>query len=155
MQRSDGALKIEYSYTFDIPREIVWNLLQNEAVLQKAIPGCKSLSQMEEGVYHAELGLNVGPVKGVFTGQVQLTDRQEPSFYRLLVRGKGMPGEIDAVADMQLDETGQGVLLTCTAVVKVTGVLASVGQRVMSGVAKLVLGQFFKAADKEMKLLAS
>jgi carbon monoxide dehydrogenase subunit G len=138
-----------------MPRDIVWKWLQDEEVLKKAIPGCKSFSEVEEGVYYAEMGLSVGPVKGVFTGQVQQVDQQEPSFYRLLVRGKGMPGEIDAVADMQLDETGQGATLTCTAEVQVSGVLASVGQRVMSGVAKLVLGQFFKAADQEMKQLAT
>lgn len=149
-------MKIEYSHVFAISREIVWRLLQDETVLQKAIPGCQSLIRLEEGIYQAEMGLNVGPVKGMFAGRVELTDLQEPHFYRLLVKGKGMPGEIDAVADMQLDETENGdVKLTCTANVKVTGVLASVGQRVMSGVAKLVLGQFFKAADKEMKDLAS
>ncbi len=82
-------------------------------------------------------------------------DQQEPSSYRLLVRGKGLPGEIDAVADMQLDEIGQGTQLTCTTEVQVTGVLASVGQRVMGGVAKMVLGQFFKTVDKEMKQLAA
>lgn len=148
-------MKIEFTYAFDMPREIVWKWLQDEEVLKKAIPGCKSFAQVDEGVYHAEMGLSVGPVKGLFSGQVQQADQQEPSFYRLLVRGKGMPGEIDAVADMKLDAAGEGTMLTCSAEVQVTGVLASVGQRVMSGVAKLVLGQFFKAADKEMKQLAA
>jgi carbon monoxide dehydrogenase subunit G len=138
-----------------MPREIVWKWLQDEQVLKKAIPGCKSFAEVDEGVYHAEMGISIGPVKGVFLGQVQQVDQREPAFYRLLVRGKGMPGEIDAVAEMQLEENGQGATLTCSADVQVTGVLASVGQRVISGVAKLVLGQFFIAAEKEMKLLSS
>lgn len=130
-------------------------LIQDEEVLRKSLPGCKSFQKMEGGVYHAEMGLSVGPVKGLFTGEVQQVDQQEPSFYRLLVRGKGKPGEIDAVAEMKLDELDQGTKVTCTAEVQVTGILASVGQRIMNGVAKLVLGQFFKAVDKEMKQLAS
>jgi carbon monoxide dehydrogenase subunit G len=148
-------LKIEYEYTFDMRREVVWRLIQEKEVLQRAIPGCQSFEQVEEGVFRAEMDLSVGPVKGLFTGEVQQADQQEPSYYRLLVRGKGKAGEIDAIAEMNLDEVEGGVKLTCMAEVQVTGVLASVGQRVMGGVARLVLGQFFKTADKEMKQLAS
>lgn len=154
-ERGGSIVKLEYTYTFDIPKDIVWKLIQDEEVLRKSIPGCKSFSRMEEGIYQAEMGISVGPVKGLFTGQVQQVDQQQPASYRLLVHGKGLPGEIDAVADMQLDEVEQGTLLTCKTDVQVTGVLASVGQRVMGGVAKMIVGQFFKAADKEMKLLAA
>jgi carbon monoxide dehydrogenase subunit G len=148
-------LKIEYEYTFELPRDAVWRFIQEKEVLQRSIPGCKSFEQVKEGVFRAEMDLSVGPVKGLFTGEVQQADQQEPSYYRLLVRGKGKAGEIEAVAEMNLDEVERGAKLTCTAEVQVTGVLASVGQRVMGGVARLVLGQFFKSADREMKLLAS
>lgn len=148
-------VKIEYTYHFEMPREQVWNYIQNEQVLKKSLPGCKSFEQVGESKYHAEMGLSVGPVKGVFTGEVQQVDQEAPRFYRLLVKGKGKPGEIDAVAGMELEESGnQSCKLTCIADVQVTGLLASVGQRVMGGVAKLILGQFFKEVEKEMKRLA-
>lgn len=148
-------MQLSYSHAFSYPREVVWKLIQDERVLQHSIPGCKSFSRTEDGSYQVEMGLSVGPVKGVFTGQVQIANREEPRFYQLLVKGKGLPGEIDATADMQIEEAGQGVVLNCQMEVMVTGVLASVGQRVMGGVAKLVLGQFFKSAEEEMKKLTS
>lgn len=148
-------MQITYAHTFLLPREIVWELIQNEDVLKHSIPGCKSFTQLEDGSYDVEMGLSVGPVKGVFTGHVQMTDHQEPSYYCLKVKGKGAPGEVDAVAHMHLDEAENGVTLNCRMEVVVTGVLASVGQRVMGGVAKLVLGQFFKSADTEMRKLTS
>jgi len=148
-------LQLSYTHTFSLQREIVWKLIQNEDVLKTAIPGCKSFSRMDDGSYDVEMGLSVGPVKGVFTGQVQMTDQEEPSYYCLKVKGKGLPGEVDAVARMHLDETENGAAVTCRMEVVVTGVLASVGQRVMGGVAKLVLGQFFKSADTEMRKLTS
>ncbi|GED17370.1 CoxG family protein [Aneurinibacillus migulanus] len=146
-----ATIKIEYEYTFAMPREVVWNVIQDEDALRASLPGCKAFEHGEDDVYHAEMGVSIGPVKGIFTGEVQQINQEEPSYYRLLVRGKGKPGEIDAVADMKLDEAEQGTKLTCSADVQVTGVLASVGQRIMNGAAKVVLGQFFKAMDKEMK----
>lgn len=144
-------MKIEYKYTFDAPREIVWKVIQDQAALRSSLPGCRSFEKGDGDVYHAEMGVSIGPVKGVFTGEVQQVNQEEPESYRLLVRGKGKPGEIDAVADMKLDEAGEKTNLTCSAEVQVTGVLASVGQRIMNGAAKVVLSQFFKSMDKEMK----
>ena len=69
---------------------------------------------------------------------------KEPEFYRLLVHAKGKPGEIEADAEMNLEETEKEVLLTCNADVEVTGLLASIGQRIIGGVAKVIIGQLFK-----------
>ena len=144
-------MKIEYTYTFDLPRDVVWRYIQDQQVLRSALPGCRSFEESENGVYLAEMGLNVGPIKGLFTTEVQQTNQIPPSSYRLIVKGKGKPGEIDATADMFIKDVKNVSQVTCVADVEVTGVLASVGQRVMGGVAKIILGQFFKAAEKEMK----
>ncbi|WP_042355513.1 CoxG family protein [Bacillus rubiinfantis] len=145
-------MKIEYTYTIDLPRSTVWRYIQDQHVLRSALPGCQSFVEVSQGVYAAELGLNVGPIKGLFTAEVQQTNQVPPSSYTLIIKGKGKPGEIDAVADMLIiDEEGDVSIVTCVADVEVTGVLASVGQRVMGGVAKIILGQFFKAIEKEMK----
>lgn len=147
-------MKISHTFIFkDIPREVVWTTIQDKEVLKRALPGCKSFIEVGDNIFASELGINIGPVKGIFMGEVKQTDKQEPEFYRLLVNGKGKPGEIDADAEMSLTETEEGTLLICHAEVKLTGILASVGQRVMSGVAKVILGQFFKDIQKEARQL--
>jgi carbon monoxide dehydrogenase subunit G len=148
-------MKVEYTYMFDLPRDLVWKYIQDEQVLRNALPGCKTFREKEDGVYHAEMGLAVGPVKGLFVSEVQQVNQQPPSSYRLLIKSKGTPGEIDAVADMVIEEVETASKLTCIAEVHGTGVIASIGQRVMGGVAKVILGQFFKAAEKEMKKLVT
>jgi carbon monoxide dehydrogenase subunit G len=144
-------LRIEVQYTFPASRETVWKFLQDEEVLRRSLPGCQKLEEVSEGVYSAELGLNVGPVKGMFTGEVKLSELREPESYRLTISGKGKPGEIRGDARIQLEEAEGGTVLICTSEAQVTGVLASVGQRVMGSVAKLILGQFFKAVEKEIQ----
>jgi carbon monoxide dehydrogenase subunit G len=144
-------LKIEYIYSFDLPRDVVWRYIQDQQVLRSALPGCQSFEEISPGTYLAEMGLNVGPIKGLFTTEVQQTDQKPPSSYRLIIKGKGKPGEVEATADMFIEEVRDVSQVTCVADVEVTGILASVGQRVMGGVAKIILGQFFKAVEKEMK----
>lgn len=145
------ALHIQYQHEFQLQRETVWEHLQDEAVLKKTLPGCRQFERVDEHTYDAELGLNIGPVKGTFTGEVQLTEQDRPHSYRLLLKGKGQPGEVNADARITLKESGGRTMVSCDADVQVTGVLASVGQRVMGSVAKLILGRFFKAVASEMK----
>jgi uncharacterized protein len=148
-------LRIEHVYTFKgVPRNIVWETIQDKEVLQKALPGCKVFEEVEENKYHSVLGINIGPIKGEFTADVEQLDMEEPEAYRLLVKAKGKPGEIDADAAIQFEETAEGTVLTCVAEVQITGLLASIGQRVVGGVAKVVIGQFFKDVDKETKKAA-
>ncbi|MHA6261318.1 CoxG family protein [Sporosarcina sp. CAU 1771] len=141
-----------HTYTFKgVTKEVLWNTIQSKEVLQKALPGCKVFDEIEENVFYSVLGINIGPIKGEFTADVKQVDMKEPTFYRLLVHAKGKPGEIEADAEMNLEEVEGGVLLTCNADVEVTGLLASIGQRIVGGVAKVVIGQFFKDIEKETK----
>ena len=143
-------MKIEFHHTFPQPRERVWEYLQDVKVLEKTLPGCKRLTPVGGGLFDAELGLDIGPVKGTFAGEVKLTEQQEPSRYRLILHGRGKPGELDADAVIRLEETGEGTNVVCESETRVTGVLASVGQRIMGSVARMLLGRFFKSVATEL-----
>lgn len=144
-------MQIEHVYTFkNTPREVVWERIQNEEVLENALPGCKEFRETGKDKYFAVLGINMGPIKGEFESEVEQVDKDEPNQYRLIVKAKGKPGEISADALLQFEETDEGTVLKTTADVQVTGLLASIDQRVMGGVAKVVIGNFFKAVEKEV-----
>lgn len=144
-------MRVEYRYTMPYDRQVVWSHLLNQEILAASLPGCKKLNKIGEGQYEAELGLNIGPVKGRFEGVVELRDLLEPESYRLILRGKGMPGEVEANAFIRLNLLGDKTEVTCEAEAHSTGVLAAVGQRVMGGVARLMLTQFFKGVDKHTR----
>lgn len=145
-------MEMKHTYTFKgIPREVVWDTIQDEVVLKKVLPGCDVFDEVEDNVYEAVLNISMGPIKGRFTSNVKQVDMDEPRYYRLLVKAKGKPGEIDADAAMTMEESDEGTILTSDAKVEVTGLLASVGQRIMGGVAKVIIGQFFKDIEKEAK----
>ena len=146
---------MEHSYTFkEISRETLWKTIQDKEALQKALPGCKVFEEVEDNLFHSILSINIGPIKGEFTAKVQQVEMNEPEFYRLLVHVKGKPGEIEANAEMRMEDSENGAILTCNADVDVTGLLASIGQRIMGGVAKVVIGQFFKDIEKETQKVA-
>jgi uncharacterized protein len=144
-------MKISFQMTYDASREEVWNKLHDEATLVRTLPGCKRLQWIGDGLYETELGLDVGPIKGLFEGQVEMCDKHEPHQYRLKLSGRGKPGELSADSWIILEDQDGKTVVTCDADAQVTGLLASIGQRVTGSVARMLLGRFFKNVEAELR----
>ena len=67
-------MKVEGSYTFNAPREEVWSALLDPEVLGRVLPGGQELERVAENQYKAKMKIKVGPVQGVFSGSVNLSD---------------------------------------------------------------------------------
>jgi uncharacterized protein len=87
--------------------------------------------------------IGVGGVKGTFEGKVRISDKKEPDSYRMLVEGSGGPGFIRGEAVITLTDGGGGTRVSYTSDVQVGGLIASVGQRMLGGVTKMMADKFF------------
>jgi hypothetical protein len=67
-------LKIEGQHTISAPRDDVWAALNDPEVLSKSIPGGQELVETGENQYRAKMKIRVGPVQGLFDGNVKLSD---------------------------------------------------------------------------------
>ena len=144
-------MKIEGTHTIEAPRERVFAALTDPAVLQRCIPGCEQMEKSGDNRYNAKLTAGVGPVKGVFTATVSLSELIQPEHYKLVVEGKGQPGFVNGTGDLNLKDAGNSTEIQYIGEVNVGGLIASVGQRMIQSTAKLLAGRFFKALESEMK----
>src|SRR5918912_4479820 len=144
-------MKIEGTHQLRARRERVFQVLINPEVLRRCIPGCERLEKTAENTYALTLKAGVGSIKGLFTGQVRLEDVRPPEHYRIVVDGKGQPGFLKGAGDLDLEEKDGGTLIHYAGVVQVGGTLASVGQRMIQGAAKMMATQFFTAIEAEAK----
>ena len=119
--------------------------------MKRCIPGCEKLEKTGDNTYAAVLRTGVGSIKGVFTGTARLEDLREPEHLRLVVDGKGAPGFLKGSGDLGLASTETGTKVTYTADVQVGGTIASVGQRMIQGTAKMMATQFFTSLGAEAK----
>ena len=92
----------------------------------------------------------VGPVNSNFDGSLQVVDRVEQEGYRLLISVNGKVGTVKAEGSIGLLPVDGGTVVSFAGDAKLTGVLARMGQRVLSGVGRMFTKQFFKALEAEM-----
>ena len=144
-------MKLEGSHQLEAPRERVYQCLTDPEVLQRCIPGCERLEKTAENTFAATIKTGVGSIKGVFTGTARLEDLREPEHLRLVVDGKGAPGFLKGAGDLDLEVVENGTKVTYSADVQVGGTIASVGQRMLQGTAKMMATQFFTSLAAEAK----
>src|SRR6185436_6007854 len=130
--------------------ERVWSVITDPAVLARTIPGVETLEQVGDDEYKMNVTVGVGAIRGTYAGDVRLSDQQRPTSYVMHASGAGGPGNVRATVTINLEPHADGTALTYSADAVVGGPVAGVGQRMISGVAKRMAGQFFKAIDNEL-----
>ncbi len=126
------------------PREVVWDKLNDPAVLNSCIPGCEELEITEDGGFRAIARIKVGPVAARFRGRVTLSDLDPPNGYRITGEGEGgVAGFAKGGAAVSLSDKDGGTLLIYNVEAQIGGKLAQLGQRLINGSAKKVADEFF------------
>jgi carbon monoxide dehydrogenase subunit G len=141
-------MMVSGSATLNASPDAVWRALNDPAVLVRTIPGCQRLEAVGEDAYTMTVTAGVASIKGVYTGQVRLSDQQPPDSFVLTASGSGAPGTVSADVRVKLTDAGGGTTsLSYDADAIVGGMIGGVGQRMLTGVAKKTAGEFFAAVD--------
>lgn len=130
----------------------MWDLLNDPEVLARITPGVDTLEQTGPGQYQAVLHIKMGPINSTFNGALQVVDSKEPESYRLIIDVDGKIGQIAAEGHVRLAEDHETTTVEVEGGSQLTGRLASMGQRLLSGVARMFTNQFFKALERELKI---
>lgn len=145
-------MKIDGSYTFAAPRDVVWPMLLDPQVLANVMPGCEKLEEIGENQYKGVLKIKVGPVQGKFNGKVTLTDINEPDSYNMDVDGKGPAGFVKGTGGLALADGEDGTtVMTYQGDAKVGGRIASVGQRLIDTSAKAIIRQSLDGLNQQIE----
>src|SRR5438093_4946310 len=142
--KESRRMKLEGSYEVPAPRQTVWDAFLDPARLKQAIPGCEKLEAIGPDEYKATMKVGVGGVKGTFEGKVRLTEKKPPESYKMAVEGSGGPGFIRGETLIKLSDADNGTRVAYSADVQVGGLIASVGQRMLGGVSKMLADKFFR-----------
>jgi uncharacterized protein len=144
-------MKVSGSAVLNAPVEQVWAAFNDPAVLARTLPGCQELREVGPDAYKMTITAGVASIKGTYEGDVALTQQDPPGSFVLKAAGAGAPGTVSAdVAVNLVGSPSGGTNLTYDADAVVGGVIGGVGQRMLTGVAKKMAGQFFQAVDADI-----
>ena len=148
-------MQLKGTHTLPAAREQLWNHLMDPEFLARVTPGVTRLERTGDDTYEAIADIKMGPVKGSFSGDLAIKDKQEPGSFVLEVSQKSKIGNVSATIDLALEPADENsTVMTFNGKAKLSGLLARMGQRVLSGVANTLTKQFFAALEEELSKTA-
>jgi uncharacterized protein len=118
-------------------------LMLDPAVIASCIPGCERLEPAGDDRFKAAITIGIAAITGHYEGTVVISDRVEPSSYRLSVEGQGRPGFVKGEAAITLRADGANTIVDVAGTVQAGGTIARLGQRLMASAAKMMQDRFF------------
>jgi len=141
---SGGVLDI------DANANAIWSALVDPDRLARVFPGCRSLLVTSDNVYQGVVDLGVGPVSGTFDAFVELSDLDPPHTMTLTGKVTGPLGTSRGVGIIKMIDTGQSTKIEYSYQIGLSGTVASVGGRLISGATRVLISRFFAALVVEL-----
>lgn len=143
-------MKIEGTYSLSAAPERAYAALLDPKVLQRCIPGCERLQPAGDKGFDAVLSVGVAAIRGRYTGTVKILAEDPPHSCEMLIEGNGAPGFVRGRSLFTIAPLESGSQVQVAADVEVGGTIARVGQRVIGGISKHMMKQFFDDLKKEL-----
>ena len=129
----------------------VWEMLMDTDTLARIVPGITRLEKTADTKFKSILEIKLGPVNSSFTGDLQMEEISVQKSFTLKAQQNSKIGNANAAVKINLepvDDKQTEVMFNGD--VKLSGILASMGQRVIGGVANTLTKQFFNNLEKEL-----
>ena len=130
----------------------IWKMLMDTETLAKVVPGISKLEKTGDNTFKSILEIKLGPVNSSFTGNLEMKEITDQKGFTLKVLQNSKIGNANAAIKIDLlpvDDKKTEVAFDGD--VKLSGLLAGMGQRVMGSVSNTLTKQFFANLEKELE----
>jgi|SRR5579863_212093 len=129
----------------------VWQLLTNTTTLARIIPGISKLEKTGENSYKSFSEIKLGPINSTFSGNLQMENIDAEKGFTLKVQQNSKMGNVNASIIIGLSKLMENdVEVNFDGEVKLSGLMATMGNRVVGSVSNTLTKQFFENLDREL-----
>lgn len=147
--RFEGTLEIA------APRGRVWEFLTDPHQVSACAPDVQRVEVVEDGRFKLVARAGVGPIRGTFGFDVRFTERRAPERAEVLARGQAPGSAVEMRSVMDLAEAGPDrTTMRWSSDVTVSGMIASVGARLLQGTADKMTQQVFGCIKQKLEAAA-
>ena len=130
----------------------VWEMLMDTDTLARIVPGITRLEKTGDNKFKSILEIKMGPVNSSFTGDLQMEEITEQKGFTLKVQQNSKIGNANASIKISLLPVNVNQSeVAFDGDVKLSGMLAAMGQRLIGSVSNTLTKQFFANLEKEIQ----
>jgi carbon monoxide dehydrogenase subunit G len=140
---------LEGTYEFMTPREKLWEFIIDPAKISKCLPDLKNLHIESADKFVAIIRVGVGPIRTDFKFRIEIVGKEPLNHVMLRAVGSGSGSSITLDTAIDLKQIPDGSQLFYRSDVKVAGMMASLGQRVIKETADKTISGIFECIKNQ------
>ena len=136
---------IEDSFEEAAPIDRVWPVLKDIPRVAGCIPNASITDVVDERTYKAAVGVKVGPVSVQYNATItveSMDDETHTATFKIDGQDVKGRGGVSARVTSHATSSGSGTRVTLHTDAKISGIVATVGGRLIEGIAKKTIAQF-------------
>lgn len=144
-------MTLDDAFEVAAPVDRVWEVLKDVPRVAECIPGAKITEIVDQKTFRATVGVRVGPVSVGYNATIVVEELDDATHHAAFaingdeVRGRG---GVRARLTSSVEPSGTGSRVTLHTDANVSGVVATVGGRLIEGVAKKSIATFAENLSK-------
>ncbi len=144
-------MKVDGTFTVRALQERVFAFLLDTKEISRCIDDPHTIEASDADHFRGTLRSGVGPIRGTFSWSAAVVERSAPDRARLKVHGSGMGNAFDIDAIAELSQEKGATTVRWRADVALSGVLASLGARLMQGTIDKKTKAFFDNVRRRLE----
>ena len=144
---------MHYEGSFDVaaPREKVYDFVTDPKKVTSIFPEVQSVKVIDANNFTLKAKVGMSFIKGVMDVKLALLENRRPTFTKLRVRGTGLNSSVDLESSFTLEDTSAGgTRVKWVADAKISGMMASVGSRLIDSAADKYVKQIIGSLEKKL-----
>jgi len=144
---------MHYEGAFDVKAsmEKVYDFVNDPNRVTTIFPDVQSVKVIDEDNFQIKAKVGMSFIKGTLDVKLTLVDKKRPTYSKLKARGTGLNSSVDLESSFTLEEgPSGGTHVKWTADAKISGMMASVGSRLIDAQADKYVKQIIGNLEKKL-----
>jgi carbon monoxide dehydrogenase subunit G len=139
------------SFYVKAPKEKVFDFITDPTKITTIFPDVKDVKMVDADNFTLKAKVGMSFVHGTMDVKGSMTDKKRPTMAKLKARGKGLNSSVDLESTFTMEDgEAGGTLVSWAADAKLSGMIASVGSRLVDSASDKYVKQIIGSLEKKL-----
>jgi uncharacterized protein len=140
------------SFEVPLPRQKVFEFVMDPSRITSIFPDVQDVKIIDENNFTLKAKVGISFIRGMMDVKMSIVERNAPSFARMKAKGNGLSSSVELENTFTLEEAagGSGTLVKWAADAKISGLMASVGSRLIDAAAQKYVGEIIGSLKEKL-----
>lgn len=140
------------SFEVSVPKQRVYEFVMDPARITSIFPDVQDVKVIDADNFTLKAKVGISFIKGMMDVKMTIVERRPPSFARMKAKGNGISSSVELDNTFTIEDAvgGAGTVVKWAADAKISGLMASVGSRLIDAAAQKYVAEIIGSLKEKL-----